>query len=45
VERINEDLDRDRFMSPDEAKEYGLIDHVITQRGEVVDVRHNISET
>lgn len=30
VERIEADLDRDRFMSPEEAKEYGLIDHVIT---------------
>jgi ATP-dependent Clp protease protease subunit len=45
VERINEDLDRDRFMSPDEAQEYGLIDHVITKRGEVVDVRHDVAET
>jgi len=28
VEVIRETLDRDRFMSPDEAKEFGLIDHV-----------------
>jgi len=28
-EKIAEDLDRDRFMSPEQAKEYGLIDHVI----------------
>jgi ATP-dependent Clp protease protease subunit len=40
VEKIQEDLDRDRFMSPDEAKDYGLIDHVITKRGEVVEVKH-----
>jgi ATP-dependent Clp protease protease subunit len=45
VERINEDLDRDRFMSPDEAKEYGLIDNVITRRGEVVEVKHDEPET
>ncbi|HEX7240104.1 MAG TPA: ATP-dependent Clp endopeptidase proteolytic subunit ClpP [Longimicrobiaceae bacterium] len=45
VERIQEDLDRDRFMSPDEAKEYGLIDHVITKRGEVVEVQHAEAET
>lgn len=36
VERIRDDVDRDRFMSPEEAKEYGLIDHVVTHRGEVV---------
>jgi ATP-dependent Clp protease protease subunit len=45
VERIMEDLDRDRFMSPDEAKEYGLIDHVISNRGEVIEVAHAVSET
>ncbi len=45
VERINEDLDRDRFMSPDEAKEYGLIDNVITRRGEVIEVKHSEPET
>jgi ATP-dependent Clp protease protease subunit len=44
-ERINEDLDRDRFMSPEEAKEYGLIDHVISRRGEVLEVKHEESET
>jgi ATP-dependent Clp protease protease subunit len=42
---INEDLDRDRFMSPEEAREYGLIDHVIAERGQVVEVRHEESET
>merc|ERR1719482_2570093 len=29
VEKIEEDTDRDRYMSPLEAKEYGIIDHVI----------------
>jgi ATP-dependent Clp protease protease subunit len=29
VERIAEDVDRDRFMSPQEAVEYGLIDRVL----------------
>ena len=29
VERIAEDADRDRFMSPYEAVEYGLIDRVL----------------
>ncbi|WP_051471363.1 ATP-dependent Clp protease proteolytic subunit [Patulibacter minatonensis] len=32
-EQINRDLERDRFMTPDEARGYGLIDHVIEQRG------------
>jgi len=29
VERIEEDTDRDRYMSPLEAKNYGLIDHIV----------------
>jgi ATP-dependent Clp protease, protease subunit len=29
VERITDDVDRDRFMSPSEAVEYGLIDRVL----------------
>ncbi|HEX6135776.1 MAG TPA: ATP-dependent Clp endopeptidase proteolytic subunit ClpP [Longimicrobiales bacterium] len=36
VQRIADDVDRDRFMSPEESKEYGIIDHVVTHRGEVV---------
>src|SRR5688572_10075232 len=35
-DRIRHDVDRDRFMSPVEAQDYGLIDHVVTHRGEVV---------
>ena len=31
VEKIAEDVDRDRFMSPSEAQEYGLIDRVLEQ--------------
>jgi ATP-dependent protease ClpP protease subunit len=27
--QIEEDTDRDRYMSPLEAKQYGIIDHVI----------------
>jgi ATP-dependent Clp protease protease subunit len=33
LERVLEDIDRDRFMAPDEAVEYGLIDEVIRPRG------------
>jgi ATP-dependent Clp protease protease subunit len=32
IERIRRDTDRDYFMEPGEAKEYGLIDAVLTQR-------------
>lgn len=32
IERIADDTDRDFFMSPNEAKIYGLIDEVVTQR-------------
>ncbi|MGH7458354.1 MAG: ATP-dependent Clp protease proteolytic subunit [Longimicrobiaceae bacterium] len=45
VEQIEKDIDRDRFMSPDEAQEYGLIDEIIGNRGEVVEVQHEIAET
>lgn len=37
VEKIAEDVDRDRFMSPEEARDYGLIDRIIQKKGEVVD--------
>ncbi len=33
LEKIEEDTDRDRFMSAEEALEYGLIDHVIEHAG------------
>jgi ATP-dependent Clp protease protease subunit len=32
IERIADDTDRDFFMAPDEAKNYGLIDEVVNQR-------------
>jgi len=35
VETIEKDMDRDRFMSAEEAKEYGLIDHVISNYEEI----------
>lgn len=46
-ERVEADLDRDRFMSPEEAKEYGLIDEVFSHGGtaQLVAVRHDQAET
>lgn len=35
LKRIAEDADRDRFMSPQEAKEYGLIDDIVTSKSDV----------
>lgn len=34
IERIERDTDRDNFMTAEAAKEYGLIDQIITKRGE-----------
>jgi ATP-dependent Clp protease protease subunit len=33
VEQVEEDIDRDRFMSAEEAKSYGVIDEILTSRG------------
>jgi len=35
LEKIEKDTDRDFFMTAEEAKDYGIIDNVITHRGEV----------
>ena len=32
IERIEQDTERDNYMTAEEAKAYGLIDEVITQR-------------
>ncbi len=37
-EQLETDCDRDNFMSAQEAKDYGLIDHVITSREEISDI-------
>ncbi len=36
IEQVTDDVDRDRFMSPAEAVEYGLIDSIISHKGGVV---------
>ena len=35
IEEIARDTDRDRFMSADEAKDYGLVDQVVISRKEI----------
>jgi ATP-dependent Clp protease protease subunit len=32
IAQLEKDTDRDRYMSSDEAKEYGLIDNVFTKK-------------
>lgn len=34
-EQVHRDIERDRFMGPQEAVEYGLIDRIYTERGQV----------
>ncbi|HVM53182.1 MAG TPA: ATP-dependent Clp protease proteolytic subunit [Acidimicrobiales bacterium] len=34
VEQIEADSDRDRWFTPEQAMEYGMIDHVISKRGD-----------
>ena len=38
VEQIERDIVRDYHMSPEEARNYGLIDNIVSQRGDVVEV-------
>jgi ATP-dependent Clp protease protease subunit len=35
VEQVEKDCDRDNFMTADEAKAYGLVDHVVQSRREI----------
>ena len=37
LELIERDVDRDRFMSSEEAKEYGIIDNIVANRAEVTE--------
>jgi ATP-dependent Clp protease protease subunit len=36
VEQIEADSDRDRWFTAEQAKDYGIIDHVIVKRGEMI---------
>ena len=36
LEKIERDTDRDNFMSAEEAKSYGLIDQISTNRGQTI---------
>ncbi len=37
IEEVSRDFDRDRYMSAQEAVEYGIIDHVVANRGDLVE--------
>lgn len=39
IERISLDFDRDRYMTPEEAKEYGIIDDILTKDDTLTDNR------
>ena len=43
VEDITRDTDRDRFMSADEAKEYGLVDQVVQSRKDITGLAEKTS--
>ena len=36
LDEVEQALERDRFMSPEEAKEWGLIDEILADRGKAV---------
>jgi ATP-dependent Clp protease protease subunit len=37
IDRIERDTERDNYMTAQEAKEYGLVDHVIVDRSTIVE--------
>jgi ATP-dependent Clp protease protease subunit len=40
LDKVSKDMERDYFMTADEAKEYGIIDTVVVERGAPVGVSH-----
>lgn len=46
LERVNEDTDRDRFMTAEDAQQYGIIDEVIVSRdGHLIEAKTSAGET
>jgi ATP-dependent Clp protease protease subunit len=43
IEKIATDTDRDNFMTAAAAKEYGLIDDVLTDRGSLADIARHMT--
>ena len=43
IEKVDHALDRDNFMSPEEAKDFGLIDEVVTTRAPEADGRREVT--
>jgi ATP-dependent Clp protease protease subunit len=41
VEQVRQDTDRDRFMSPDAAKDYGIIDAVYSEQWDSLTAQHH----
>lgn len=39
IDKIEKDTERDKFLAPEEAKEYGLIDKILPKRGEEVETK------
>ena len=45
IEDVEEAVERDRFLSPDEAKAFGIVDEVVTSRPEMPDDEDDAAET
>jgi ATP-dependent Clp protease, protease subunit len=43
IEQVEKDCDRDNFMSPEEAKAYGLVDQVVESRKEIASLAEKSS--
>lgn len=41
VEQIAQDIERDKILTAEQAAEYGLVDHVLTTRKNVLSDRNN----